>query len=980
MDILGRSVHWFPLVIVLTFALPTQPSTALPIGFGYNQGSLEFIEIRSENFTVYQDKRAVEDAKLALRSLEAARPHMERWFGTKRGSPLIVNMSAASDHASFANFVTDSIELQTMGRGGRDLAWHEYAHSTMYRHLDNWFGPAGAIIHLPWLEAWFLEGLAEAISVSIGSDEQAGVERYQALTNHWPSWDRIHSLYTSGPFNFRGYATSGAFVSWILRTHGADKLPQMLEQFKSDSMPWYWPWALMPFNDFWPMDKALRFISNKNGRQLYEQYKAEATNHWKSVINTPVLSGKSENEQALKDPWLWHSSRLIPRPTSAPPEAASYQWHQSGVLKTWITSYYPKANERRYKIALEKPPSKAPLLLPRSKATWIDGPWISSGKVHWLETSTQTMRLCSVPQDQFKSSAVSCSLETTIPMRLRYLGSKTDASGRVIEDIVIARDTESVKGDKHELMFVNANNSSKIVYQAPLGGRPISFARTNKSLWLLTSDDTWRHLIQLSPEGRCEGMITLADFPVRIIDSNTPRPHVVMYTVNGFALRTLEPDQFPIQSCRPLTSRSSPLLATIRAEKNLTLQQALDQSSIWISSKNNPIAPTTSQDPSQAKPETAVITANGESRIGNHNATSGATTTDATVQTAKWRGRPVFAFPWVGADDAMGTQIGLISVPLMDEMQNETIRATILVGINSRFPYQDITMISSRFLPTLSISGFRAQTYNGRYKRSSDGLIYSKYLEESGFHADGSIANEWKYLASNIFWGIKSSHLKPYLGPAKRVGHLNETYGGLIGSVSSGGALFANASIRARAALNGMNKVFNYDIIGASVTAGSKINDGKVELGLDGSRTRGPKRRDLQEMYQPLKTLIPGSGGGYNQTSYALSEDYGLFTPKFGENQVRGRVLATHPVLSDIDKFKGLVYLSHMDLSGFYNYGSAWRNRIKPEKSDFIAAHGYNLDLFMDNKGVNFNLGVGAGQVVGQPWQGYWTFGFDALF
>jgi hypothetical protein len=34
----------------------------------------------------------------------------------------------------------------------------------------------------------------------------------------------------------------------------------------------------------------------------------------------------------------------------------------------------------------------------------------------------------------------------------------------------------------------------------------------------------------------------------------------------------------------------------------------------------------------------------------------------------------------------------------------------------------------------------------------------------------------------------------------------------------------------------------------------------------------------------------------------------------------------------------------------------------------------------MDNKGVNFNLGGGTGQVLGRPWQAYWTFGFDALF
>jgi hypothetical protein len=983
MRILGRNLTVLIICLWLILIFKSQPTSALPIGFGYNQGDLEFIEVRSKNFRVYQDKRAPEDAKLALKSLEAAKPHLERWFQTRRNTPLVVNMSAVSDHASFANFVTDSIELQTLGQGGRDLAWHEYTHSTMYRHLDNWFGPAGAIIHLPWMEAWFLEGLAEAISVSIGSDEQAGIERFQALTNNWPTWDRIHSLYTSGPFNYRGYATSGAFVSWMLRYQGADKLPRMLRNFQDSSMPWFWPWALTPFNGFWPMDHALRDMTNKSGKELYEQYKIDATAHWKSVITTPILSLNAPTEQALESPWLWHGINGKPRRTSTPEDAASFQGSQSGNIRTWISAYFPRANQRRYKIAFSNAPAKTPNFLHRSGATWIDGPWISAKKIHWLETSPQTMRLCEAPQAQFKSSAVTCRLDTVIPQRLRYLGSTKDPSGAFTQELVFVRDHETIKGDQHDLIYVKAHDGSKIVVKTPTGGRPISFASSEKNRWYLVADDAWRHLLRTSPEGQCEGMITLSDFPVRIIDSTTERPYVILYTVDGYQMQSLDPGKFPLQPCRPLTTRTSPLLAAIRSEHSLSLQQAMDRSNTWTSTKTILANSKVNDQKTQSVPNAADKTVETNNEISFVDDTK-IKTTDATsesmVRPAKWRGRPVFVFPWIGADDAMGSQVGLISVPLMDEMQNETIRATVLVGIASRFPYQDLTITSNRFLPTWSLSGFRAQTYNGRYKDRTTGLLSSKYLEESGVHGDGSISNYWKYLSIDMNWGVKTSHLKPYIGPAKRVGHLNEVYAGLSTSASNGGRLFVSTSLRARAAPQGMNSVFNYDVLGASLTTGAKINDGKIELGLDGSRTRGPKRRDLQEMYQPLKTLIPGSGGGYNQTSYALSQDYGLFTPVFGENQARARLLATHPILKDIDKFTGLVYLSHMDFSGFFNYGTAWRSASTPKKSQLIAAQGYNLDLFMDNKGVNFNLGLGTGQVLGKTWQGYWTFGFDAFF
>ena len=46
----------------------------------------------------------------------------------------------------------------------------------------------------------------------------------------------------------------------------------------------------------------------------------------------------------------------------------------------------------------------------------------------------------------------------------------------------------------------------------------------------------------------------------------------------------------------------------------------------------------------------------------------------------------------------------------------------------------------------------------------------------------------------------------------------------------------------------------------------------------------------------------------------------------------------------------------------------------------FRSAHGYDLDLQLENKGVRFNTGLGVGQVVGRAFEVYLTSGFDALF
>ena len=965
--------------VVLAGLVPfilTTTAKALPIGFDYNQGDLEFMELKSQNFTVYHDKRAPEDAKLALRSLEVARPNLERWFQVSRSTPLIVNMSAESDNASFANFVTDSIELQTLGQGGRDLAWHEYTHSMMYRHLDNWFGPAGSILHLPWMEAWFLEGLAEAMSVSIGSDEQAGVERYQALTGSWPTWDQIHSLYTSGPFNFQGYATSGGFVAWLLRFHDAGKLPAMLKEFKSKSMPWYWPWAVTPFNGFLPMDTALKSMSGKSGRELYEQYKVDAAAYWKKQISTPVLSASFPRQNLSPSPWNWVSHNGTFVSSKPPEESASAQFAESPSATAWVAEYFPKANQRRYRVALAEKGKKINAI--NRGSNWIFGPWLTQKDVWWLETIVETTQLCHAPRESFKKTDVTCIARATMPSHLRLLGSAKETDEQHTATIWLSQDSETIKGDSHDIIEINLLTGAQRRFKSPVGGRPVSMASTSNSRWILTGSRSWRHAVKIDKKGQCEGIAEIADYPVRLLDSTSDLPHAVLYTKDGYGAVALSAKDFPLKPCHKFSERSSPLLAASQSQKAISLNDAVQAANTWTDS----LAPMTDIKTAEAKlspvkfqeATTEGATAEAVKNSLEKNAD------EPVSQPTTWKGRPIFAFPWIGADDAMGPQIGIISVPLMDQMQNETVRATVLVGTVSRFPYQDVTITTNRFTPTWSLTGFRAQTYNGRYRDSVTKDILSKYLEESGFHLDGSLSKYWSRRSIAWNWGFKTSHLKPYIGPAKRHGHLNEPYANVSLSASNGKRLYASTSLRGRIAPPSLNKEFHYDVLSAGVLGGVKVGRGKVELGLDGSRTRGPKRQDLQEMYSPLKTLIPGSGGGYNQTSFAVTPDAGLFTPVFGENQARAKLVATHPIIESVDKFVGLLYIDSLDVSGFLNYGTAWRGSDGPKKKNLIPAQGYNVDLFMDNKGVRFNLGLGTGQVLGKSWQGYWTFGFDAIF
>ena len=308
---------------------------ALPFNFRRNLDHLRYHELKSPAFIIYHDHRTPNEAKLFLEALQAGKPIMENWLQVRRPHPLPVISSAVTQNASFANFITDALELQTLGRGDRDLAWHELAHATMYRTLTNWFGPAGSIIHLPWLPAWWIEGLAEAFSVSVRSDIQSAIERHYALYDTWPSYDKLHSLYGNGYFALPGYALSGSFVIYILTNYLGDKLPEFMEVFYYYSMPWWWPWTIVPFNDFLPMDAALKKFTGKNGRDLYEEYKTFAKDFWTkkstgSSLEKLIVKNNNFSIPIQKTHTVNHHSSSMMGSRYFPPDLQKQEWQIHG--------------------------------------------------------------------------------------------------------------------------------------------------------------------------------------------------------------------------------------------------------------------------------------------------------------------------------------------------------------------------------------------------------------------------------------------------------------------------------------------------------------------------------------------------------------------------------------------------------------------------------------------------------------------------
>ncbi|MDD9952358.1 MAG: hypothetical protein OXT67_12415, partial [Zetaproteobacteria bacterium] len=769
--------------VLLGFLWPV-PLLGLPVGFGYNQGANPYGEIGTPHFWVYHHTKAPHEGAMVANAMEAAKPFLDLWLGKKRTHKLPVVLSAKSSNASFANFVTDAIELQTLARGGRDLFWHELVHETMYRHFDSIFGTAGKVLYLPWSPAWFIEGLAEALTMSVGSDVIAATERYHARTGRWPTYDKLFNLYGNPDFFAEGYATSGAYLTWILR-RGLNKDPRflrrLLRRLTAYSSPKYYPWSLNPFSDFMPMREALRKGLGEGGRSLYATYQKEATAFWQGHTRASLM---------LAQPGRKKLSAWLPQFGKAPDGlqhlvsvAGRSRQQVRGVTFDASTGWWMRGDEvfetvdRRFASAhfihreglqvyvddetdsfTGEKSQHLVLYDPEADSydRWVDiegrvqALFETVERVYWVEQKYEATRICYLPKTELEEPGstlrldVKCSVELRLPHHLDVLGFRYKyypgiaVSPRASQDIPLVSELifmdreETLHGDRFKMMVFepSSGNLSRLNYTG--GGLPTSMAVFDRHSWLLVRSATHQLLKKLDRFGACEREVILDDpvEAVQQVDHQTIA--LTMKAPRGYAVRRLDPQRLEGRACRTSARPTSPLLWAMGQGQLTGLRAAVKAADLW----------TLTQDVNQdklvfAQERLLQIGAGLDTAKGPVGGFPAATATQTKPRA--WRARPLFFFPWIGADDALGSQFGLLSVPLMDHMQNETLRASVLVGVKSRYPSTEVTLNSTRYGPTWEVSAFRRQLWTGYCQREGSTQEQGSYMDDLGTRVQATL-------------------------------------------------------------------------------------------------------------------------------------------------------------------------------------------------------------------------------------------------
>lgn len=991
--------------------------SGLPINFGRNIGGLNYAELRSKNFAVYHNEPNRAEAEFVLKSLEFARPHLEGWLKIKRDRPFPVILSSHSTNASFANFITDALEIQSGGYTSRDLSWHEYVHGSMYVHFENILGPAGSAIHLAWLPSWFVEGLAEAISISSSSSEQSSVERTYALSRNWPHFNKIHSLYNKHDFASLGYALSGSFVKYMITAYPNVKLSAVLEDFFSASMPWHWPYALVPFMESLPFDRVCRKHYGKNTEELYEEFKKNRETYW-SQLTTQDSSYKPfllNLEKSDKGPSSKYDFSDAGSPWFEAGKLYAYEWRngykyklqfelsadsrfmgepvQEEIVATAGSSSEEEHFERedlvtdsgKYRVYTKTTLDSRRLSfiarqgfprIERGEAR-INSIYRLKNHLVWEEHENSEARLCQTEWIQNsatkKATAVHCFEKKT--------GAEdTSILGVMQGSVLVRRSSQTLSGSNFQYAFWDPEKFSYLQSSEQVTMEILAVYRRGDKLYRRVRGlnfDFLEEVVSPLPWDVCSQQLRLNESVASIaMDRTSDKTFIKFFNGSEYRGTVLGHSDLPWNpQCQKTGTHSSPLtLVAQTGRHNVNLNEAL----LAVESVDALEKFTTAQSPLQSNVDAQAGEAGSQNSPPEY------------YFPARSNFRHVVSVPWLG-QDSDGMQIALMSVPLMDEMQNQEVRAYLGYGLGGGYPHVQLSYHNNASVVNWDVSVFKYQLWDGRGninagKTDADGkdlapLIKEVYLTEQGVNSTLSFYAARFKTALNL--GLKLTELTNYKnGETHRLGKLIETeaslvYGDRYGSWSW--SLGGTSNVAPKAS----GSDFQYDKVGLFMSGAKSFNwrEFTIKTSLSGSQTRGPKKRSLQEVYRPVRVFVPGAGGGgYNNFSAPLVGQGSLFTAIFGNTKLEAETNLSLLLFEDIGWMYKIFYLDSVIATAYFKEGYIGYGKFDQKKFTKVSSHGYQADSTIDVKGINLNFGLGIGQVVKEDWQSYLSFGFSALF
>ena len=990
------------LVLFLFILIFENKSYSVPTSFlksdTGNMRNVEWERLESTEFDIYYPKEAFQMGKYSLHSAQNAYPYLSLLLGVKvkNDSSAILNsqqdrtiiskfdripyiLGNMTEGAGFANPVSLNIEAQMMHSRTASFFQHELVHRLMYEHNDFSVGPAGRVFSIAMLPTWWIEGLAEYLTESVGKSQTDNITRYMALNEYWPSWDRMHALYNAdGDTNLRGYVASGRFLGWIFSKNKEKDLYKIHEQIAKETV-------LPPFynaSDVW-LNKNL----GKDGEQLYSDFQKEQKTYWISYIN---------NIPSLIDEKSWDSEgQIYYYPTLI--------FNNNAIFSKMVSDLSPYHSSLNLIDFNSNKETRVPLSEPGSHlfatSSFQNGIILTANlkkfsnatKGHELVVLTFKGNLSEISDDNILNKKKIQFASPSVPLVIDQIQSAGDGKFFI---------SASLNGNS-KIYIINTLNDSVTLLNEYLFPASIKMIQDNRP----QSDFKCVHLIfdndlgNTSIDRVCENSSKTQIIPFKkinikdafILNDGTIRILApwgkIMSLVDYSLLKEIKPiAAFPdwVEGITPWEKDSNKYLGAWIYKKGkyyfkkINLDEAKDKFKKWQTLQNENSTflkfPLFKND---LPPFVEIYNQQKQTLLGNdlqefekklpkeNNEGNGEIKSDTkenpsevTQMPATYRNNFLFAYPYAVPDFLGGPSIGLFAIPFTDEM--ERYRIQVFGGYNFflNAPSGAVTYVNNRFLDSFNISLYATPFFNGYYditqttNSGTNTYRYYNYLQQTGL----SIAGSWIFRPySSSFQSMFSIYnLSPYqtLNAAPQsIGAQSALMASATGlfsfnlfnkgfylaynetpngdwmnwktDMSLGGGKFNSLGNSTDSSGQNSGNIDYYNVNSSVLSTLSLFKQNFSVLGKV-STTQGPDTLNIRETYSPYQSYILGSTTSLNYVSYPILGSGSLFELNSGYWSYSGTMSYDFPLypsfekkflMSFLDNLRGVVSLTRGGVS-----------------------------------------------------------------
>jgi Tol biopolymer transport system component len=242
----------FTLAVAVATVALTGPSAAAQTYFGKNQvqfDKLKWIVKATEHFDVYYYKDEADAANMVGRMAERSYARLSRVFNHQfRERKPIILFASRGDFAQNNVFgdlgeatggITDALHQRNMFFLAGDLkeSEHVMTHEMVHQFQYDIFSRGRAGANLSALgnvnpPSWFIEGMAEYLSIGPGHNATDAIMRDAALNGNVPTVEQM----TNHPEDFFPYRFGESFLAYVAKRWGDDVIGEIMQSVPAGSV------------------------------------------------------------------------------------------------------------------------------------------------------------------------------------------------------------------------------------------------------------------------------------------------------------------------------------------------------------------------------------------------------------------------------------------------------------------------------------------------------------------------------------------------------------------------------------------------------------------------------------------------------------------------------------------------------------------------------------------------------------------------